>query len=113
MKKPGAAPALLTPDADGWRLSRTGAAPQKMATLGEAAAALPAGMRLHLALPCQAVLIERMTLPATDRAELAGMVQLQLEKTLPFAIEEVSSDFVVVGTAGKRIERVTTRKRGA
>jgi len=96
MKKPGAALALLTPDADGWRLSRSGVAPKKIATLGEAAADLPAGLRLHLALPCQAVLLERMTLPATDRGELAGMVQLQLEKTLPFPIEEVSADFVVV-----------------
>jgi hypothetical protein len=96
MKKPPAEVALLTPDAEGWRLSRTGAAAQKTATLGEAAAALPLGTRLHLALPCQAVLLERMTLPSTDRTELAGMVQLQLEKSLPFAIEDVSSDFVVV-----------------
>ncbi len=100
MKKPLADIALLTPDADGWRLSRNGAAAQKTVTIGEAAAALPAGLRLHLALPCQAVLLERMTLPATDRAELAGMVQLQLEKTLPFPIEDVSSDFVVL-TSGE------------
>ena len=98
MKKTGAALALLTPDADGWRLTRAGLTAQKVATLGEAAAALPEGTRLHLALPCQAVLLERMTLPATDRAELAGMVQLQLEKTLPFPIEGVSSDFVVVAS---------------
>ncbi len=98
MKKSGADVALLTPDADGWRLSRAGGSAQKIATLGEAAAALPEGTRLHLALPCQAVLLERMTLPATDRAELAGMVQLQLEKTLPFPIEGVSSDFVVVAS---------------
>ncbi len=98
MKKTGAALALLTPDADGWRLTRAGLSAQKIATLGEAAAALPEGTRLHLALPCQAVLLERMTLPATDRDELAGMVQLQLEKTLPFPIEGVSSDFVVVAS---------------
>jgi len=99
MKKSGAAPALLSPDATGWRLLCAGLAPQKFATLTEAAAALPSGS-LHLALPCQAVLLERMTLPATDRAELAGMVQLQLEKSLPFAIEEVSSDFVTLETRG-------------
>lgn len=96
MKKPDAAPALLTPGAEGWILTRGGLAAQKIATLGEAAAALPFGTHLHLALPCQAVLLERMTLPATDRSELAGMVQLQLEKTLPFPIEDVSSDFVVL-----------------
>ena len=98
MKKTGADTALLTPDADGWRLSLAGGAARKMATLGEAAAALTNGIRVHLALPCQAVLLERMTLPATDRDELAGMVLLQLEKTLPFPIEGVSSDFVVVAT---------------
>ncbi len=100
MKKSGAAPALLTPDAIAWRLLRAGLPPQKFATLAEAAAALPAGTHLHLALPCQAVLLERMTLPATDRAELAGMVQLQLEKTLPFAIEDVAADFLIVETGG-------------
>ena len=100
MKKTGAAPALLTPDAIAWRLLRAGVPPQKFATLAEAAAALPAGTRLHLALPCQAVLLERMTLPATDRAELAGMVQLQLEKSLPFAIEDVAADFLIVETGG-------------
>lgn len=98
MKKTGADTALLTPDADGWRLSLAGGTARKMATLGEAAAALTNGTRVHLALPCQAVLLERMTLPATDRDELAGMVLLQLEKTLPFPIEGVSSDFVVVAT---------------
>ncbi len=96
MKKNAEDIALLTPDADGWRLSLAGGAAQKMATLGEAAAALTNGTRVHLALPCQAVLLERMTLPATARDELAGMVQLQLEKTLPFPVEGVSSDFVVV-----------------
>ena len=98
MKKSGADVALLTPDADGWRLTNAGGAARKIATLGEAAAALADGTRLHLALPCQAVLLERMTLPATNREELEGMVQLQLEKTLPFPIEDVSSDFVVVAT---------------
>ena len=98
MKKTGAAPALLTPDAIAWRLLRAGVPPQKFATLAEAAAALPAGTHLHLALPCQAVLLERMTLPATDRAELAGMVHLQLEKSLPFPIEDVSADFLIVET---------------
>lgn len=100
MKKSAAAPALLTPDAIAWRLLRAGVPPQKFATLAEAAAAVPAGTHLHLALPCQAVLLERMTLPATDRAELTGMVQLQLEKSLPFAIEDVATDFLIVETGG-------------
>lgn len=113
MKKPGAAPALLTPDAAGWRLLRAGIAPQNFATLDEAAAALPAGDRLHLALPCQAVLLERMTLPATDRDELAGMVQLQLEKSLPFAIEDVSSDFLIMETGAQETTLVSAAAQHA
>ena len=113
MKKSGADVALLTPDADGWRLSQAGGAARKMATLAEAAAALADGTRLHLALPCQAVLLERMTLPATDRAELAGMVQLQLEKTLPFPIEGVSSDFVVVASGGNESTLVSAAAQHA
>ena len=79
----------------------TEARPTKYSTLGEAAAALPLNVAVRLALPCQAALLERLKLPATDREELAGMVQLQLEKTLPYPVEEVSSDFEVIDVAGE------------
>jgi hypothetical protein len=93
MKKVSAAAALIAPDLDGWRV-----AGKKYPTLAEAVAAVPAKGKLHLALPCQDVLLERLKLPSTDRAELSGMLQLQLEKTLPYPVEEVSSDFQVLGT---------------
>ncbi|MDQ3622235.1 MAG: pilus assembly protein PilM [Verrucomicrobiota bacterium] len=96
MKKNGAAPALLTPDAHGWRIFQKGAPSQTAGTLGEAAALIPAGCQIHLALPCHRALLERLTFPSTNREELAGMVQLQLEKTLPFPIEEITSDFQVI-----------------
>ena len=96
MKKTRPEEALLTPDADGWCLRLGGKPPQPAKTLEEAAASLPADVRIHLALPGRVVLLERLTLPSTDRSELAGMVQLQLEKTLPYPIEEVSSDFDVI-----------------
>ena len=96
MKKPGASSALLAPDANGWRLTVSGGSSQKFKTLGEAAAALPEDAPIHLALPAAAVLLERLTLPATDRDELEGMVQLQLEKTLPYPIEEVTNDFDII-----------------
>lgn len=67
-------------------------------TFAEAAARLPEEGEIQLALPVSAVLLERMRLPATDREELAGMVRLQLEKTLPFPPEEVASDFEIVQT---------------
>ena len=94
MKKVSAAAALITPDLDGWRVGG-----KKYPTLAEAVAAVPAKGKLHLALPCQDVLLERLKLPSTDRAELSGMLQLQLEKTLPYPVEEVSTDFQVLGEA--------------
>ena len=96
MKKSGASAALLTPDAHGWRVRLPGGQFQSGKTLGEVVAALPPSQAIHLALPCNATLIERMKFPSTDRDELAGMLQLQLEKTLPYPVEEVSSGFEVI-----------------
>lgn len=96
--KPTGTGALISPDSEGWRVLQAGVA-RKFPTLGEAVAALPLKTAVRLAIPCQAALLERLTLPATDREELAGMLQLQLEKTLPFPVEEVSSDFEVIHTA--------------
>ena len=96
MKQNGTTHALLTPEAHGWRLHVSGGEDRTVSTLGEAIAAIPATAHLELALPCQSVLLERHKLPATDRAELADMLQLQLEKTLPFPVEEVSHGFEIL-----------------
>ncbi|HEV7868369.1 MAG TPA: hypothetical protein VGO90_11855 [Chthoniobacteraceae bacterium] len=97
--KSSANDALISPDAEGWRLRHGNAAARNFPTLGEAAAALPLKTAVRLALPCQIALIERIKLPATDREELAGMLALQFEKTLPYPTEEVSSDFEVIESA--------------
>lgn len=100
MKKNGRhSAALVFPGATGWRLRLPTGQMQSVQALDEAAAALPAGAQVHLALPCTSALLERMTLPSVDRDELSGMVQLQLEKTLPYSVEEVSSDFDVIRQA--------------
>ena len=96
MKKNGASRALLAPDANGWRISLADGSTQTVKTLAEAASAVPVGVSIHLALPSHTALLERLTLPSTNREELAGMVQLQLEKTLPYPIEEMTSDFDVI-----------------
>jgi hypothetical protein len=96
MKHNGALPAFLGPDAHGWCVSIGGGAEQSVATLGEAVASLPPHANVELALPCQSVLIERHKLPSTDSAELADMLQLQLEKTLPYPLEDVSHGFEVL-----------------
>lgn len=100
MKKAGDV-ASLTPAADGWSLRRGTAPPQVFTTLAEAAAALPAALPVHLALPCEALVIEGLTLPATERDELDGMVRLQLEKNLPYSLDEVSGDFVIAESSEK------------
>jgi hypothetical protein len=96
MKTPTATPALLSPDAHGWRVRLPGGQHQSAKTLDEAAALLPPSQAIHLALPCHTAIIERLKFPSVDREELAGMLQLQLEKTLPYPFEEVSSDFDVI-----------------
>ena len=96
MKKNSAGAAFLTPDANGWRVRLADGVSQTAKSLDEAAAVIPPDQRIHLALPGNAVLLERLTFPSVDRDELAGMLQLQLEKTLPYPLEEVSSDFEVI-----------------
>jgi len=101
MKKNGrhSSAALVFPGASGWRVRLPSGQMQSVQALDEAAAALPSGAQVHLALPCNNALLERMTLPSIDRDELSGMVMLQLEKTLPYPVEEVSSDFDVIRQA--------------
>jgi hypothetical protein len=91
--KLGAETAQITPTPGGWRLHLGSAAPKEAATLEEIAALLPPGGHVELSLPCQAAVLERLTLPSTEREELQGMIQLHLEKTLPYPVEEVTSDF--------------------
>jgi hypothetical protein len=62
----------------------------------EAAASVPEDASVTLSLPVSAVLMERMRLPSTDREELGGMVVLQLEKTLPYSGEELTSGFDII-----------------
>lgn len=96
MKKNGAESVLLAPDSHGWRIGLADGTGQHVDSLEAAAGALPGGAAVHLALPCGMLLLERLSLPSTDREELAGMVQLQLEKTLPYPVEEVTSGFEVI-----------------
>lgn len=86
------------PAADGWRVGGIvdGEAARMARTMEEAAASVPEGATVSLSLPVSAVLMERMRLPSTDREELGGMVVLQLEKTLPYSGEELTSGFDII-----------------
>jgi hypothetical protein len=87
----------IVPVADGWRVAGLEARPVSYAlTLEEAAASVPDNANVTLSLPVSAVLFERMRLPSTDPAELSGMVLLQLEKSLPYAIDELTSGFDII-----------------
>ncbi len=73
-----------------------GESPRMARTMEEAAASVPDGAAVTLSLPVSAVLIERMRLPSTNPEELGGMVTLQLEKTLPYSGEEMTSAFEII-----------------
>lgn len=90
----------ITPQAEGWAVWSDAQRLHIAPTLSEAVALLPVGGRLQFALPCHPLILERLRLPATERDELAGMVQLQWEKALPFSPEEITGDFAVVETVG-------------
>ncbi|MEA3189018.1 MAG: hypothetical protein QOD99_2848 [Chthoniobacter sp.] len=89
---------FVRPAAHGWHvMGAAGGGPaRKFPTFAEAAASVPAESEVHLALPTDLVLLERMRLPATDRIELGGMMQLQLEKTLPFPADQVTSGIEII-----------------
>lgn len=67
-----------------------------MSDLDEAAGLLVAGDDIVLGLPIDAVLAQRLRLPTVDPSEFGEMVRIQVEKTLPYPPEEVTSDFEVI-----------------
>ncbi len=96
MTRPIAALYFITPQAEGWAVWRDAQRLHITPTLSEALDLLPADGRLEFALPSYPLILERLRLPATERDELAGMVQLQWEKALPFSPEEITGGFIVV-----------------
>jgi hypothetical protein len=99
MNKEGAVSAMLTPaPGDGWRKTDAAGASQEFRTLQEAAASMAPNAQIQIALPCHLLVIEGLRLPTIERDELPGMVRIQMEKNLPYPLEEVSTDFVTVET---------------
>ncbi|HSI13593.1 MAG TPA: hypothetical protein VK961_16225 [Chthoniobacter sp.] len=98
MKEPLNALYFITPQAEGWAVWRDGQRLHIAPTLSEAVDLVPMGSRLEFALPSYPLILERLRLPATEREELAGMVQLQWEKALPFSPEEITGGFTIVET---------------
>ena len=92
---------LSRPPAAGWNLVRSRAGNgtwevQSVSDLNEAAGLLTDGDDIVLGLPVNAVLAQRLRLPTVDPTEFGGMVRIQVEKTLPYPPEEVTSDFELI-----------------
>lgn len=89
------------PAREGWNVVRTG--PQNgswdvitVPSLDEAVPLLNGTDDLVLGLPITAVLAQRLRLPTIEQSEFSEMVRIQIEKALPYAPEEVTSDFEVI-----------------
>ena len=67
-----------------------------LATLDEVAPLLGDGDEYVLGLPVSAVLAQRLRLPTVEESEFPEMVRLQIEKALPYAAEELTTDFEVI-----------------
>ncbi|HEV2046901.1 MAG TPA: hypothetical protein VGQ95_09920 [Chthoniobacterales bacterium] len=62
----------------------------------EAVPLLNAEDDLVLSLPVSAVLAQRFRLPTVDPSEFPEMVRIQIEKALPFSLDELTTDFELI-----------------
>ncbi|PZR75487.1 MAG: hypothetical protein DLM52_07610, partial [Chthoniobacterales bacterium] len=94
-----AAKIFVAPGAEGWNVISGEEGPWRVRafpTLEEAAETLAPDSDVVLALPISAVLAQRLRLPTVEGDDLREMVRIQLEKSLPYPAEEVTSDFEVI-----------------
>lgn len=68
---------------------------------------------LTVALAARYGVYERLTLPSTDPEELAGMVRLQFEKSLPYPLEEISVGFQILSQTAEPALQTTLLAVGA
>ena len=92
---------FIIPTAHGWNFVRSAEqngswAVRKLQKLEEAVPLLAATDDFVLGLPVSAVLAQRFRLPSTDPAEFPEMIRIQIEKLLPFAADEVTTDFELI-----------------
>jgi len=92
---------FIIPTAHGWNFLRSAEQNgswnvRKLQTLEEAVPLLTATDEFVLGLPVSAVLAQRFRLPSIDPAEFPDMLRIQIEKLLPFAADEVTTDFELI-----------------
>jgi hypothetical protein len=98
---PTSSPVFLLPTAHGWNLLRASEQNgtydvRMLASLEAAVPLLKTNDNLILSLPVSAVLAQRFRLPTIDPAEFSEMVRIQIEKALPFSLEELTTDFELI-----------------
>jgi hypothetical protein len=99
--EPGTPSIFIIPTAHGWNFLRSAEQNgswnvRKLQTLEEAVPLLAATDDFVLGLPVSAVLAQRFCLPSVDPAEFPEMIRIQIEKLLPFAADEVTTDFELI-----------------
>jgi hypothetical protein len=72
----------------------------RLRAIAEAVPLVTAEDELVLGLPVGAVLAQRFRLPTADASEFPEMVRIQMEKALPFSLDEVTTDFEVIQQNG-------------
>src|SRR5436305_14456019 len=92
---------FIIPTSHGWNFVRSSAqngswSVRKLQTLEEAVPLLSSDDEFVLGLPVSAVMAQRFRLPSVDPAEFPDMIRLQIEKSLPFPADEVTSDFELI-----------------
>jgi hypothetical protein len=92
---------FIIPTSHGWNFVRSAEqngswSVRKLQTLEEAVPLLSADDEFVLGLPVSAVMAQRFRLPSVDPAEFPDMIRLQIEKSLPFPADEVTSDFELI-----------------
>src|SRR6059058_397738 len=92
---------FIIPTSRGWNFVRSADqngswTVRKLQTLEEAVPLLSADDEFVLGLPVSSVMAQRFRLPSVDPAEFPDMIRLQIEKSLPFPADEVTSDFELI-----------------
>src|SRR5438093_13268362 len=92
---------FIIPTSHGWNFVRSSEqngswSVRKLQTLEEAVLLLCADDEFVLGLPVSSVMAQRFRLPSVDPAEFPDMIRLQIEKSLPFPADEVTSDFELI-----------------
>src|SRR5947199_1323632 len=92
---------FIIPTSHGWNFVRSSEqngswTVRKLQTLEEAVPLLSADDEFVLGLPVSSVMAQRFRLPSVDPSEFPEMIRLQIEKSVPFPADEVTSDFELI-----------------